>query len=280
MKSRRSFRLFPSCIVALSILSLAGCGKLELNSAWRDREIAVDGVMTDWQNGMTYVEKANVAVGLFNDAEYMYLCLTPADRRIAAQMVGLGFTVWFDPEGGKNKTFGIHFPLGMQGRGNPLMSRERVQDPEQQRNMLEMMGNELEILGPGEGQRARMPIASAKGIEVKLGESEGRLVYELKVPLVRDTEHLYAIGTDTGQKIGIGFETSELDREQMRETMGRRGGGIGGMPPGGGRMPPGGGGRGRMGGGGGMRPGGGMPGPLELWAKVTLSSEGSWTTEF
>lgn len=238
MKPRTSFHLFPSCIVALLILGLAGCGKIELNSAWRNREIVVDGAMTDWQNGMTYVEKANVAVGLFNDAEYMYLCLIPADRRIAAQMVGLGFTVWFDPKGGKNKTLGIHFPLGMQGRGNPLMFRERVQDPEQQRNMLERVGNELEILGPGEGQRARMPIASAKGVEVKLGESEGRLVYELKVPLIRDTEHPYAIGADGSQPIGIGFETSELDREQLREAMGQRGGGMGGMPPGGGGNAP------------------------------------------
>ena len=111
MQSRGSFPLFPG-IVALLVLSFTGCNEVELNSTWRDREIAVDGMSTDWQNAMAYVEKPGVAIGLRNDAEYMYVCLMPADRRMAAQMLALGFMAWFDPEGGKSKTFGIHFIEG------------------------------------------------------------------------------------------------------------------------------------------------------------------------
>jgi len=252
-----------------SILSFAGCNDLKLNSTWPDREITVDGTGVDWQNAMVYVEKANVAVGLFNDEEYIYVCLTPVDRRMAFQMVRLGCTVWFDPEGGKNKTFGIRFPLGMLEGGNARMFKEAMRDPTKYQSLLKKVGDELEILGPGKGQRVRMSVSSTPGIEIKLGHSEGRAVYELKVPLARSAEHPYAIGTDMSKTIGIGFETPKWDREEMQQSrggrgrVGRGGGRMGGMD---GKN----GGRGRSAG---MQQPSGMPEPLELWAKVTLASE-------
>ena len=67
MESRRRFLLLFTGAIAFPILLLAGCGGLELDSGWRDREITVDGASTDWQDALLYVERANVAVGLLND---------------------------------------------------------------------------------------------------------------------------------------------------------------------------------------------------------------------
>jgi hypothetical protein len=272
MKSKKSLHPFFSYIIVLSVLSLAGCNNLELDSKWREREITIDGIDAEWRNALLYIEKAKASVGVANDERYIYICLVSVDRTTGTQMARLGFTVWFDHKGGKEKTFGIHFPLGMQEGEHPLRVRESMQDPDKYQKMFEDLGNEIEIIGPGKGQRVRMSRLLTQGIEVELGYSKGRLVYELKVPLDQSAEHPYAIGTDTDKQIGLGFETPELDREKMGQMMGQRGGGIGRGGGGMGRR----GGRGsEKGGGGEMRQGGEIAEPFELWAKVTLASESS-----
>ena len=256
MKSKKFFRLLFGCLLVLSVSSFSGCNEPELSSAWKDHEITVDGKGADWQHIARYVEKSNVAVGLLNDEHHLYVCLTTMDRITATQIAASGFTVWLDPEGGKKKTFGIRFPLGLQESGNPTKIKESMRDPKKFRALFEDLGTEMEILGPGEDQRVRTLRSAIEGIEVSAGYSEGRFVYELKLPLARSAEQRYGIGTDPGKEIGLGFETPELDREAMAsQAKGQRGGGGGG------------------GGGGGMRPGGAMPEPFELWTKVALSAQ-------
>ncbi len=267
MKSKKSLRLLFGCLMVISVSSFAGCNEPELHSAWKDHEITVDGKGADWQHITRYVEKTNAAVGLLNDEHHLYVCLTTMDRITATQIAASGFTVWIDPEGGKKKSFGIRFPLGMAEGGNLMKLRESMRDPKKFRELFEDLGSEMEILGPGENQRVRTLCSAIEGIEVSAGYSEGRFVYELKLPLTRSAAQRYGIGTDPGRQIGLGFETPELDREAMgSQAKGQRGGGLGGR---------GGGGRGGMKGGGGrggMRPGGAMPEPFELWTKVALSA--------
>jgi hypothetical protein len=206
-------------------------------------------------------------VGLLNDEHHLYVCLTTMDRITATQIAASGFNVWLDPEGGRKKTFGIRFPLGMQESENPKKIRESMRDPKKFRALFEDLGSEMEILGPEEDQRVRTLRSTVEGIEVSAGYSKGRFVYELKVPLARSAAQRYGIGTDPGRQIGLGFETPELDREAMAsqakgqrgDGLGGRGGGRGGMKGGGGR--------------GGIRPGGSMPEPFELWTKVALSAQ-------
>jgi hypothetical protein len=103
--------LFPLFI--LSCLIFSGCGKLNLFSSWRDREIIIDGRYSDWGESTTYYdEKAKVVLNLANDADYMYVCLVSRNREIEKQMLESGFVAWFDRDGGENKVFGIRFPMG------------------------------------------------------------------------------------------------------------------------------------------------------------------------
>lgn len=271
---RGKHTLFPYLTIIMIIVftSLVGCGSQELTSTWRDREIAIDGVAAEWEGAVSYIEKENIAIGLLNDEDYLYICLATVDSRRVRQMMGSGLTLWFDPKGGKDKTFGINFPLGMQlfrahmdrEKMQMPMPREQMPDPERLKQMVEESAQEMVILGPGENEHRRMPVYGSEQIQVKLGYSGGKLVYELRVPLVQDEQRPDAIGLREGQFVGVGFETAEVDREMMRERMGGR------MPPDGGEM--------RGGGmrGGGMR-GGRMPGDemtegLELWTKVELAS--------
>lgn len=262
-----------SFILFLLTILFVACDSFQLSSIWRDREVTIDGKHDDWLNAMIYFEKENISLGLLNDESFMYICMIVENPMIRNQIMRQGFTLWFDPAGGKKRNLGIKFPVGMseeemQMRGMqegdvPMKPRRGEQDPERfmQAPMRQM--NELEILGPGKDESVRMPIDEAKGININMRASSGTLVYELKVPLSQNEQYPYAVGAKAGSSIGIRLETPKINRSNMRREM------AGGMPGGGGR-----GGMGGMGGGG-MRGGGmrfQMPGPLKVKAIVQLAS--------
>ena len=114
-----------------------------------------------------------------------------------------------------------------------------------------------------------------KGIYAKVKHVQGRLVYELKIPIVQRDQTHYGVFSKRG-KIGVGFETTKIDFRKMGGPRGKSGGQIGGgTGPSGGRNdgmgPPGGG----MGGPGGKGRDFKKPEikPLELWTKIYLASE-------
>lgn len=252
---------------------LSGCKKITLNSVWRDRGVSIDGLNTEWQNAMTYIEGQDAAVGLLNDEEFLYVCLVVNDSGLERQMRGRGLIVWLDSEGGKKKTFGIRYPMGMQGAGMPPMRMEDEQNRERMMEMFESSMSELEVLESGEDEGERMSMTEASGIDVHLSTITGSFVYELKVPLLRSEEYPYAVGAEKGALIGLGFEIPEIDLDAMGDRMGGEMGG--GMRGGGGR------GGGGMRGGGGRGPGGGpgagarmgMLSSFKVWAKVQLASD-------
>jgi hypothetical protein len=264
-----------------AVLLFAGCGGMEFESVWMDGGVAIDGVPLDWRGATTWVESPNVAIGVKNDEHYLYLCVSSPVREIATQIAMRGFTVWLDPEGKKGKTFGIRCPVGpTMGTGRPDklgdVARDRDKFMEMVVDRLKGAGNVMEILGPGEENSVRLAAGDATGIEVALGYYDGRVVYELKVPFRRDDEHPYAIGSDGKSRIGIGFETPEIEMDRGMAAMrgeraggGRRGGGPpeGGPPSGGGPRGGGMGGEGRPGG-----AGGDMPDPIDIWGKIILAA--------
>lgn len=254
-----------SFIILITIFFLAGCSTLELNSNWKDRDIVIDGKSNDWLGTMYYFEYENISVGVLNDDNYVYICMIAEEPLMLAQVMGQGFTLWFDPNGRKEKTLGVRFPLGRQGMQvrEMLMSlREEEPDQEKIREHFEKSLTELEILGPRKDEKKRIPVKEVKGIEIAVDASGGLLVYELKVPLLPSEQHPYAVRAEAGDLIGIGMEIPKIDMNAMRERMGDRrpeGIGMGGGPPGG------------MGKRDGSRPK--MPNGLKIWVAVQLASD-------
>lgn len=260
-------------VLFLSAIFQIGCTIIGINldSNWRDREITIDGKNSEWIGAMWYFEDENISVGLRNDDRFFYMCMIAEAPLIRTQVMRQGFTVWFDPAGGNKKTFGIKFPIGMQEMGvqrgmDPNRAREREQsepDPERMERALARLTAELEILGPGKDEQTRLKVEETKGIDIVLDTSGEMLVYELKVPLLRDEQHPYAVGVEAGDLIGVGLEIPKLDMSAVRKKMGGTG------MPGGGRI---GGGRG---GGMGMRGGMGpqMPRGIKLWLTLQLASQ-------
>jgi hypothetical protein len=260
-------RFSRSLILLFLTIFFAACVQFQLSSLWRDRKVTVDGKHDDWLNALMYFEEENISLGLLNDESFMYICMVVEDPMIRNQIMIQGFTLRFDPAGGKKRIFGIKFPVGlseeemqmrwMREGDVPMKPRRGEQDPEMVRQVQMRQMTELEILGPGKDEKVRIPISEAKGINITINSSSGTLVYELKVPLSQDDQNPYAIGAKAGSSIGISLKSAKFRRPNMR-------GGMGGMPGGGRRD-----GMGRM-------PGGGMrfqmPGPLKVNAIVQLAS--------
>ena len=268
----RFFTLCAAMTAGIALL-LNGCGKPELVGQWRgDRGVVIDGDDGEWQNARHLLENENLVYGIFNDAKYLYLYFNLSDRTRQMQIARSGLTVWLDGGGGKGKTFGVRYPLAMTqddmpegrpgdsggGRGGPSG------DPAQLARLMEKLvaRHDFEILGPLEDQRARSSGLNTAGIEVAASWSNGRLVYELKVPLARGDEYMYAVGARADKPLGLGLE-ARMPYIGTGMGMGRRGE-MGGM--GGGMR------RGRGGGRSGWPGGSFQPEPLELWAKLRLAA--------
>lgn len=259
--------------LALGGLLLIGCGEPKLGSHWVDREITVDGNHLEWEGAVYSVDDLDGSIGLFNDDSNLYICLATTDQDLMRQVLGTGLTIWFDPEGGSKKTFGVRFPLGLreQGREGERPERGERPDPSMMWARLEESEPELEIVRGDEA--TRMFVAQAAGIDLKIDETNGAFVYELVVPLDGGSGRPFAIQAAPGQTIGVGLETPEMEQPSMQRSGrgGTPGGGKGGGRRGGGM---GGGGRGGMMSGG--RSGPKLPTPVNVWLQVDLaSSEGS-----
>ena len=278
-------RFFALCaaVTAGIALLLSGCGKPELVSQWRGgRGVVIDGNDDEWQNARHLLENENLVYGIFNDAKYLYLYFNLSDRTRQMQIARSGLTVWLDGGGGKGKAFGVRYPLAMtqddmpEGRpevsgggrggrsGEPFRGGGPSGDPAQLARLMEKLvaRRDFEILGPLEDQRTRSSGLNTAGIEVAASWSNGRLVYELKVPLARGDEYMYAVGARADKPLGLGLE-ARMPYIGAGMGMGRRDE-MGGM--GGGMR------RGRGGGRSGWPGGSFQPEPLELWAKLRLAA--------
>ncbi|MBN1940340.1 MAG: hypothetical protein JW843_12200 [Candidatus Aminicenantes bacterium] len=249
------------------VLLVAACGTMDVKSVWTGTEIKIDGRADDWQGGLVEVKGTGVSLGVRNDDRFVFLCLKAEDQRTAAQVLRAGLIVWFDPQGGAEKTLGIHYPLAADLVA--LVARSRgtgEQDPaalRERRQALAERREEIEILGPGRDESIQLRREELKGIEVAFANAGGVFIYEIKVPLTTVPDSPYAVVPVSGNRIGIGFDSPRLEIPTYRRGGGGRipgGGGIGGIGRTGSR-------------GGGGRIGGGRVGsdPVKMQLIVTLA---------
>lgn len=210
---------------------LAGCSQLELTSRPLDRDITIDGRHEDWQDALTYLKDQNLSIGILNDDTDLYLCMVTSDMGLESRLVMQGLILWFDASGGKDRSFGIRYPMGIPFQNRPPSPEDRP-DTETPRNTpYEMSLREMEIIGPGEEERHHFSIAELEGIQARARSDQGMFVYEVKVPLQRRESARFAIHAE-GEVIGIGLETSEPDREHFNRNRPRPGVNGGNVPPG------------------------------------------------
>ncbi|MBN2171100.1 MAG: hypothetical protein JW819_07270 [Candidatus Krumholzibacteriota bacterium] len=263
-------------LLAVSLLLLGACAATpRLDSARLDPPASSDRGLSAARDRLAPLEDCPLSVGVANDDSILYLVLATGNRDLQAQILRQGLIIWFDPTGGKARTFGAQYPLGTMADAleDGALTRRRQpeggeQDEAARRQRLaeaaEAVRGRMRIHFTGEGDAWSLAVAECRGVSVSYRVEASRLVVEMAIPLWTGPGRPYAVGAGAGGTLALGFQTPELDREARREAMGGRGGGRG-VPPGGGTGGPPGGGRGG--------PPGGMsrPDPLDWWIIVTLA---------
>ena len=250
-------QIFFVILVCFVMLPNSGCAMQDLSSKWRDHAVQIDGRDTEWKEVATYYDNdSHVVMGFINDENNLYVRFSSSDRNVQSNLLRRGCTVWFNTEGGKDKTFGIHFPIGIKGRAQG-MARQGNERPTKDiiEETLKDSQELVEIIGPGQDQRSILNMTDAQkiGVEVQIDIQKGFLVYELKVPFDRMTNKPNSIGVDLLKTISVGFETEKSKRTATKRDRGQGRGGRGDHSDG--------------------RRGGQQPESLEIWIKVNLSDK-------
>lgn len=267
MHARRAL-LFAACGVAAA--GLSGCGDVVLQSRYRTDPIVVDGRYDDWHGHMQFVEKAGLSVGVTNDETDAYVIVAVGDREVQRKIMMTGMFLWFDPAGGKDRQFGIHYPLGIRDAAD-FMKPQRMggDDTRKLRDKFrEESLDEAELIGAAGTARVTRATSNLPGVEVRASHEKGVMVIEYRIPLASPVDQPYGIGAEPGQTVGVELVTPEVDLPAMREEMreergegrggGRREGGWDGDRDDGMRGPV-----------GASRPE--MPKPIDVWATLALA---------
>ena len=275
-------------------------------SAWCAIPPVADGSDAEWPETSSTIPGTTVLLSVSNDAEHLFVRLRATERPAQMQLLYGGLTIWIDPSGGEKKALGIKYPVpttlpapggrdsrrrgpgsgpagpggpgqgGSGGGGQPPLHEPRSEGgrrepPPAPLDPSAIVPRRLELLGPDNDDVRSLVLDHVPGISVGLARADDVLVYELKVPLAKGTAVPYSVGARPGATIGIGFETTKLERAKPPEASGGSpgGGGGGGMGMGGG-IPMGIPGMGRGGPPGENKPD--LPKPWKVWTRVALAS--------
>jgi hypothetical protein len=204
---------------------------IQLSADWRSDAVRIDGNDEEWRGRTVPLAKQRFMLGLQNDGEALYLCLTTRDRVLTTQIARQGLMVWLDPgvERPKKHQFGVHFPI------DPRLSLSRdaaARWPRDGANVSEWSQAAIGILGPGKGEPRRVPLDETGGLEARVGALGEVLVFELKVPLKSAAVGPYALAAEPGGAFRLEVETPEW-RGPLPPSRGPIGIGVAASAPGG-----------------------------------------------
>ncbi len=223
-------------LLLIALTLLAGCSSSgQLTSVWNENVVVVDGNSAEWLSELKHDKDNGIAYAFRNDKDFLYMCIVFIEPS-KLMLMRSGAIIWFESED-ESKTFGIKYPLPKlsaeieeQNLDREMFNRENINEKIKQYFLKQ---TELSVVNKDKYPLGQFPIISNKeGIQVKVGYSNDRFVYELRVPLRDNKNHLYRIDAELGENLSVKFETEE---SELGKIVG------GGMPERGGMMPPGGG---------------------------------------
>lgn len=252
------------------VFFIQGCKEIEMTSRWNQQNIEIDGLDNEWYGSYKFFEEEKAAISARNDSTYLYLVFKTIDNQVKQKILSNGLTVWIDPSAEEEKSFGIHYPIGMMNwNKSQLYNPADWGTPEEREKRLKekskIMLKELEINSSSGRSQYDYSFGNPYNIKIALNDTTGVLVYELKIPLTPPVGSISDLNIIPGSKINIGIETGEIDRQSMMDKKS-----SGGMTSGGR-------GGGKMGKGGGMSGGNqsamkNMLEPIKFWISLNLSS--------
>lgn len=220
MQMVREFqRIYSACIGLFISILLVGCAGPRLVSHTAEDDIRIDGEQTEWTNELQYQEDAGVSLGIAHDKQSIYFCIVVADPEVKRVTYLRGLTLWLDAGGGRDKAFGIKYPLGL----TPALRQEllRQQDqwtgiPNYQR-ILDRLPADFLLLRRGQEDTPMSVEDNPANIRLGLNLDHGNLVYEGKIPLT-EIFHSPAGVPTSGAKVGLGIENPQPESNRQMEA--------------------------------------------------------------
>ncbi|MGC8897644.1 MAG: hypothetical protein ACP5ON_05330 [Bacteroidota bacterium] len=154
-----------------------------------------------------YLREQNLVVDLRNDNEYLYLSLATNDRLTQQQIVRFGLTVWFDYQGNEAKRFGIHYPITDWFSGFGGRHQFPATVPNTSWRFPEHLPDDIEIFGPMKDEQPAkggyMKMVETKGIDVKIKNRNGTMLYVVQIPLLITARTFTASGRSPAPPLAL-----------------------------------------------------------------------------
>ena len=224
---------------ACTSVLVAGCAAIQIQSTWRPGPESRGPASGSTQALFSHLDLKDTFIAIQNDSSEIQVELRTTDREIARTIMHRGLTFWFDPTGGKERRFGIHYPVG------PRWNEASTAQGNEGGTVATAAPDLIELFEGGNDEPHRMTLAAAGGIDVSTRMQGDTMYYVLRVPLREDLKHPFAVLALPGTSIGLGIDSSPRLRNSPankvetegggRDAGGRRRGGFGrrGNPPGG-----------------------------------------------
>ncbi|MCA9729307.1 MAG: hypothetical protein KC729_16585, partial [Candidatus Eisenbacteria bacterium] len=202
------------CMVVIGLTPSAAARADDLSCPKTTHAIQVDGALDEWEGALTSLESGKLSAAMRHDDRYLYLAIAISDPVYQRQVLGQGLFVYLDVQGGKERDFGVHFPLGLsemglrpdraadredEGPPDPERMQMRGPDPSALQQLYDGVASELEVIdGPYSSHRLR--VDATPGVRVVERYANAVLTYELRVPLRESDDEPYAVGIQDTKK--------------------------------------------------------------------------------
>jgi hypothetical protein len=217
-------------VVLCSLLAGTALAKDDTSvSIWASDTPKVDGLADDWMGISRSVDSGTkVEYAFRNDADNLYILFVFKDPKTMSTISLTGLTLYFSPEGKKDKNRGINFSrkvvnadqlIAFMEKQGQTLTEERKQELRAKNEYFlfdcSLVDSEGKVFAPAVGGGQSLPPV------FRLARSGQDVVYEFRLPMSKREEHPAAIGTSPGQAIKVGFEWGGLTQE-MRAAMAAR----------------------------------------------------------
>ena len=189
---------------AFILVVMAGCMSLALQSTWLDDR----GVSNParWRESLFSLGERDASLAVQNDERSLHVSFITTDPGLQARILKQGIFIWFDPNGGESRRFGIRYPLAWG-----TMPGSIDESPQPGGNVQGAgkgkPGDDLEIYTDGFKEYERVGKKDAGGIEVNVEQLSDTLLCQVTVPLRGPAGGSYGLAAAPGDQIGVGVET-------------------------------------------------------------------------
>lgn len=197
-----------------------------LQSQWQSTPLKLDGKTEEWSGDTMAAEKGvKVDYAFRNDGRNLYVLFIFNDPKFLSSIEATGITLYFSPEGKKQKDFGVRFSKKNVGPDQVIAAYEKQGIVLTEDKKKEIRANKSYIQFEADAVDKKGQVIEPQGPQADVDvptfrmARQGQLVvYEFRIPLAGRDFHPAGIGATPGQTLKVGFEWGGMT-DEMKKAM-------------------------------------------------------------